>query len=519
MASEYSTRSDIDTAVATSRDTFRGGRTKDVRYRKWQLKQLYWLVADNRTAFIEALHKDLGRPEFESRLSIKGLEDDIIYHVKHVEQWAKGETPKSGFLFTKIGTTHIRHEPRGVVFIIGPWNFPDSLTLAPLAAAIAAGCTALIKPSELAANIADLVVRLAPKYLDSDSYRVVTGGASETQYMLSHKYDHVFFTGSTPVARHVAAAAAKHLTPTVLELGGQCPAIITKSANVDLAAKRIAAAKFMNAGQICLSVNHVFVDSAVHGGFVKRLQHWNQQFTSEGENDTMCTIINERNHARLEGLLNRTKGKVVYGGTGHDHNLLKMKTTVVDNVSMSDSLLSEELFGPLLPIIEADYKRAVEIITSMPHPLALYIFSHDQSEIDYVLNNTLSGGVTINDALLHAAVPEVPFGGVGDSGMGAYHGKHGFDTFTHKRVVTGMPDWLDRFMGFRYPPYNLENSSPITAFPKAPFKRGESLEEQLVGGGGLKVFGVLVVLGGIGAVAAWVGGVNVGWLVEWIGFR
>ena len=379
----YSSKDDIDKAVKTLRATFRSGRTKDLRYRKWQLKQLYWLVADNYEAIVKALHKDLGRPEFETRLNIKGMQDDIIYHIKHFEQWARGETPKSGFLFTSVGRTRLRAEPRGLVFIVGPWNFPDSLTISPLAAAISAGCTALIKPSELAANFTDLFVQLAPKYLDSESYAVVTGAASETQYMLSHKVDHIFFTGSTPVAKHVAAAAAKHLTPTVLELGGQCPAIVTKTANVDLAAKRIAAAKFMNAGQICLSVNHVFIDPKVHNEFIERLKHWNQKFTANGENDAMCTIINDRNFGRLEGLLNNTRGNVVYGGSGHDRNLLKLKTTVVDNVGLDDSLLLEELFGPLLPIVEADYKRAVESINNLPHPLGLYIFSHDQSEINY----------------------------------------------------------------------------------------------------------------------------------------
>ncbi|KAF3048812.1 hypothetical protein E8E11_004193 [Didymella keratinophila] len=505
MASEpYSSREEIDKAITTLRATFRTGRSKDVKYRKWQLKQLYWLVADNHKAFIDALHKDLGRPEFETRLGLKAMQDDIVYHTKHVEKWAEGETPKSGFLFTNIGRTHLRAEPRGVVFIIGPWNFPDTLTICPLAAAISAGCTALIKPSELAANFTNLFVQLAPKYLDSESFAVVTGAASETQYMLSHKFDHVFFTGSTPVAKHVAAAAAKHLSPTVLELGGQCPAIVTKSANVELAAKRIAAAKFMNAGQICLSVNHVFIDPSVHATFIERLKHWNEKFTTNGENDAMCTIINERNFGRLESLLNNTTGKIVYGGTGHDRNLLKLKTTVVDNVSLEDSLLSEELFGPLLPIVETDYKHAVEAINQLPHPLGLYMFSHDQSEIDYVLDNTLSGGVTINDALLHAGVPEVPFGGVGDSGMGAYHGKYGFDTFTHKRAVVQMPDWLDRFMGFRYPPYDLTKSNPMTTFSTPPFKRGETLQDQTSESTGTaKILGAAVVVGGLAVVFAW----------------
>ncbi|KAH7347996.1 Aldehyde/histidinol dehydrogenase [Pyrenochaeta sp. MPI-SDFR-AT-0127] len=501
----YSSKSDIDASITTLRSTFRSGRTKDVRYRKWQLKQLYWLVADHRADFTDALHKDLGRPEFETQLNLKGLEDEILYHIKHVDEWARGETPESGFLFTKIGSTHIRHEPRGLAFIIGPWNFPDALTLVPLAAAISAGCTVLIKPSELAANIATLLVQLIPRYLDPSAYAVVTGGASETQYMLSHKFDHVFFTGSTPVARHVAAAAAKHLTPTVLELGGQCPAIVTKSANVDLAAKRVAAAKFLNAGQICLSVNHVFVHPAIHRELVDRVKYWNDQFTAGGKEDAMCTIINERNHARLEDLLDNTNGQIVYTGAHHDRKLRKFKSTVIDNVTMEDSLLSEELFGPLLPIVEADYKRAVEIIASLPHPLGLYIFSHDQTEIDYVLDNTLSGGVTVNDALLHAATPEAPFGGVGDSGMGTYHGKHGFDTFTHRRVVTSLPDWLDKFMSFRYPPYNLKKSNPMTTFSTPSFKRGESLADQKAvssGSTSLRLLGVAVTIAGIAIVLA-----------------
>ncbi|KAH6616459.1 Aldehyde/histidinol dehydrogenase [Boeremia exigua] len=503
MGDLYSSRDDIDKAVRILRATFRSGRTKDLKYRKWQLKQLYWLVADNHEAIIDALHKDLGRPEFETRLNIKGMQDDIVYHIKHFERWARGETPKSGFIFSNVGRTHLRAEPRGLVFIIGPWNFPDTLTITPLAAAISAGCTALIKPSELAANFTDLFVKLAPKYLDSESYALVTGAASETQYMLSHKFDHIFFTGSTPVAKHVAAAAAKHLTPTVLELGGQCPAIVTKTANVDLAAKRIAAAKFMNAGQICLSVNHVFIDPKVHDDFINRLKHWNQSFTSNGESDAMCTIINDRNFGRLEGLLNKTQGNVVYGGSGHDRNLLKLKTTVVDNVGLGDSLLSEELFGPLLPIMEADSKQAVEMINNLPHPLGLYIFSHDQSEIDYVLDNTLSGGVTINDTLLHAGVPEVPFGGVGDSGMGAYHGKYGFDTFTHLRAVVQMPDWLDKFMGFRYPPYDLTKSNPMTTFSAPPFKRGETLQDQEDGiSTVVQILGSAAVIGGLAIVLA-----------------
>jgi len=379
----YSTNDEVDKSVATLRDTFRSGRTKDIRFRKWQLKQIYWLIDDNKAEILEAVYKDLSRHEYEAYLSdINSVKDEVLDHLEHIDEWVKDTVPDSGFLFTRVGKTYIRQEPLGTVFIIGPWNFPISLTLHPLASAIAAGCTALIKPSEVAPACADLLVRLLPKYLDTSAYRVVTGSAKETQYMLSKKFDYIFFTGSTPVARHIAVAAAKNLTPTALELGGQGPAIVAKSANVDLAAKRIAATKFLNAGQICLNVNHVFVDSSVRGQFIERMKYWIKKFTSDGQGDQMATIINERNYDRLETLLEKSKGQVVHGGGGQRERL-KMNLTVVDGVSMDDTLLSEELFGPLLPIVEADVKRATQIISSLPHPLAIYIFTSDSSEVQY----------------------------------------------------------------------------------------------------------------------------------------
>jgi aldehyde dehydrogenase (NAD+) len=505
MAS-YTTKGEVDTAISTLRTTFASNRTKDLRYRKWQLKQLYWLVSDNTDAFIAALHADLNRPEFESRFTIKGLLDEIEYHIDSVESWAKDEVPNAGFVFSKLGTTVIRQEPRGVAFIIGAWNFPDSLTLHPLASAMAAGCCALVKPSEIAAHSADLMCRLAPKYLDSEAYAFVSGGAAETQYMLTHKFDHVFFTGSTPVAKHVAAATAKHLTPTVLELGGQGPAIVTKTANVDLAAKRIAAAKFMNAGQICLSVNHTFVHPDVHEQFLERIKYWNDTFSSHGQTDQMCTIINERNAARLTSMLEKTHGTVTTSGQSDSTNPKQLFPTIVSNIQMSDSLLTEELFGPILPIIAADEISACNTINTMPHPLAIYIFSSAQQEINYILDHTLSGGVTINDTLLHAGAKEAPFGGVGDSGSGAYHGKYGFDTFTHKRTVVRLPDYLDRVLAFRYPPYDVKKASFALTPSKPKFKRGEQLEDQRVGAGWSSLGLVSAAVGIAGVVlAAWTG--------------
>jgi aldehyde dehydrogenase (NAD+) len=422
-----------------------------------------------------------------------------------VESWAADEVPASGFVFSTLGKTVIRQEPRGVAFIIGAWNFPDTLLLQPLASAIAAGCCALVKPSEIAAHTADLMIRLAPKYLDSEAYIFVSGGAQETTYMLTHKFDHVFFTGSTPIARHVATATAKHLTPTVLELGGQGPAIVTKSANVDLAAKRIASAKFMNAGQICLSVNHTFVHPDIYESFLARVQFWNETF-AHGDAAQMADIVNERNHARLTSMLSQTSGTVVSTHKPDPSHPLKLFPTIVSNISMSDPILSSELFGPILPVLPADTPSACSTISSMPHPLGLYIFSSDQQEIAYILSHTLSGGVTINDCMLHAGAHNAPFGGVGDSGSGAYHGKYGFDAFTHKRTVVRLPDWLDKVMGFRYPPYDMATAGKYIKVGKPKFRRGETLEDQRLGGGlmGLGMASVVVGLVGLGA-AAWTG--------------
>lgn len=425
----YTTPDEVDNAVINLRAKFRTGCTKDLRWRKWQLKQFYWLVEDNEAAIVEALHKDLRRHEFESYAAdITSLKADILHHIEHLEQWTADEYPSTNFLFSRLGSTYIRKEPLGLVLIIGAWNFPILLTLQPLVAAIAAGCVAMVKPSEIARASEILICELVPKYLDPDCYTTVTGGPEETQYILTKQYDHIFFTGSASVARYIAKAAAVHLTPTVLELGGQGPAIVTKSANVDLAAKRIAFAKFMNAGQICLSVNHVFVEKEIHDEFVQRASFWFQKFLGDDSDKShLASIVNERNFNRLQDILQRTGGEVVSGGS-FDQEKLRITPTVIDKVDMNDSLLESELFGPLLPVIVADHKEACRIISGMPHPLALYMFSGVKPEIDYgkyttpgdlvklmspVLNNTISGGVTINDCMLHPAPPGVPFGGVG----------------------------------------------------------------------------------------------------------
>ena len=297
--------------------------------------------------------------------------------------------------------------------------------------------------------------------------------------MLESKFNHIFYTGGGKVGRIIATAAAKHLTPTVLELGGQAPVIVTKSADVNLAAKRIAHAKLTNSGQVCLNGNHIFADPAVYDLLLEKLQLWFDKFLEKGH-DEFATIINERHFDRISGLLKSTSGVVVYGGD-MDRAKKSIKPTIVRDIMTDDSLMSEELFAPIAPVIVADVERAIQIINSMPHPLGMYIFSKDQAEIDHILNHTTSGGVSINDLMIHAAVPNAPFGGVGDSGYGSYHGKYGFEAFSHTRTVVALPTLLERVLSFRYAPFDMKNAKFGEVKSSLIGKPGETMEQQQVG--------------------------------------
>ena len=363
------------------------------------------------------------------------------------------------------------------------------LALAPVLAAISAGNCVMVKPSELAVTSQNLLAKLVPQYLDQSAIRLVTGGPAETGRILERKFNHIFFTGSSTIARHITAAAAKHLTPTVLELGGQGPAIVTGSANIDLSAKRLALSKVLNAGQICLSANHVFVDPAIHDKFVERLGFWMaKQIEDESH---MVHIINERHYERITSLLEKSQGKIAYGGK-LDKASKYISPTVITDVTTSDSLLSGEIFGPVLPVIKATYVEAYKIISSMDHPLGIYIFSEKQTEIDEILDNTNSGGVTINDTILHSAVPNAPFGGVGESGYGMSHGQYGFNSFSHQRIVLQMPTWMEVLFSFRYPPYDLAANVKKTQVKNTlGFKRGETMADQKIRNVGLGWYGLL----------------------------
>ncbi|TLD29320.1 hypothetical protein PspLS_03575 [Pyricularia sp. CBS 133598] len=495
----YSTPAEVDDAHSTLHATFRTGLTKDLAWRRWQLKQLWWMMDENTDRMLDALKADLNRHHFESLFTdIRSVKADIILHLKNLEDWTSTQAINTGIpLGSWLFKARIRKEPLGVAFIMGAWNFPIMLLLQPVISAIAAGCCVLLKPSDLSVHTERLLQELVPKYLDPRAIRIVTGGPAETGYMLEKRFNHIFFTGSTKVGRIVAAAAAKHLTPVVLELGGQDPAIVHKTADIDYSARRIVHAKFQNAGQICLSVNHVFVDPEVADEFVERASYWCAKFIEGDAENHMCRIVNTRNFDRLRGLLDSTSGKVVQGGWS-DPETRYIQPTVVRDVTMSDPLMSEELFGPVLPVVTATSEEAIRAISSGPSPLALYIFARDDAFVEHALDRTLSGGVTVNNVAVHVAFDEAPFGGVGDSGHGAYHGRNGLDSFVHRRPVVQTPSWVDKLIGFTYPPYDMGHAGKMAVKNSLGFKKGETMEDQRrAAGRGRLWYATAVAAGGV----------------------
>ncbi|KAL2817632.1 putative succinate semialdehyde dehydrogenase [Aspergillus granulosus] len=469
----------FDSAYKTLRNTFADGRTKNLAWRKWQLKQMYWLLDENEAEFQEAMYKDLHRHPFESlAYDLAETKGSILEALDNLEKWAKGEAPPhGGILWNWIGRAWIRKEPFGVALIIGAWNYPVGTLLTVAVSAIAAGNAVFLKPSEVASNTEALLIKLAAQYMDPAAIAIISAGPTEMGIILQNRFDFIFYTGSSRVGRIIAAAAAVHVTPTALELGGQAPAVVTRNADIDLAAKRIANAKLINLGQLCVDVNHVFAEPEIYDELNDRLQFWMAKLVDEGR-ETLTHMVNHHHFDRLRSLLAKSNGTVVYTGK-HDCESKFLHPTVVKDVTMADSLLSEELFGPILPVIKSDLDTALQTINSMPHPLALYVFSHQQSEIDRILNSTNSGGVTVNDIAVHNDVVSAPFGGVGESGYGAYHGKWGFDTFSHNRTVVYIPGFLERFIGWRYPPFDLKNRGEVDSH-RPKFKKGETLEDQRV---------------------------------------
>ncbi len=350
------------------------------------------------------------------------------------------------------GSSKIHKDPLGVVLVIAPWNYPFQLAMAPIVGAIAAGNCALVKPSEVAPAVSAMLAKLLPEYLDPDAIAVVEGGVDETTELLRCRFDHIFYTGNGRVGRIVMRAAAEHLTPVTLELGGKSPTIVDRDVDLTVAARRIAWAKFTNAGQTCVAPDYVLVERPAYDAFVAEMVATVRAFYGDNAqlSEDFGRIINTRHHDRLVALL---EGSTIAVGGQHDREDRFLAPTVLTDVALDSPVMTDEIFGPILPILPVDdIEAAIALINARPKPLALYLFSNDASVQRKILERTSSGSAVINHALMQMTVPGLPFGGVGNSGMGAYHGKHSFDCFTHNKAVLRKPTALDPT--FMYPPYS-----------------------------------------------------------------
>ncbi|KAF9997011.1 Aldehyde dehydrogenase [Entomortierella chlamydospora] len=460
---QFNTDAEIAQAVETSRQTFKSGYTKPLKFRRHQLQQFWRLVDENTDALIEAVHKDLRKHRNETTLGeIIPTKEEINDALEHLDEWAKDEVVNPS-LVNKFGTTCLkRKEPKGSVLLISPWNYPVFLTFGPLIGAIAAGCTAVIKPSEVAPHSAKLMTELIPRYLDTRAYIVINGAAHETTKLLEYKWDHIFYTGNGTVAKIIMKAAAQHLTPLTLELGGKSPAFIDENANMDVVAKRIAFGKTFNAGQTCVAPDYLLLTNKAEEKLVPALKKALVDMfgTNPQASADYPRIINNRHYHRLLNVLTENKsGNIVIGGQTDEKDLF-IAPTVVSNVDREDKLMEDELFGPLLPLIRVtDVDDAIEYINSKDTPLALYVFSSNKKLSKKILDSTNSGGAVVNDTLMHVAEGSLPFGGVGPSGMGSYHGKRSFDVFTHERstMIKNLNPIGEAVVAVRYAPYTKPN--------------------------------------------------------------
>ncbi len=449
-------RSQFDAAgtVGAVRHGFEQGITRPIAWRTAQLDAMEAMLRDHSDDFARALHSDLRKAPTEAWSTEIGFTlSDIDHQRKHLEAWAEPRKVKIPLMF-QPASARIVPEPKGVVLIIAPWNYPLQLLLAPMAAAIAAGNAIVAKPSELAPATSALLVDLCARYLDRASISVVHGGVAVSTALLGQRFDHIFFTGGTRVGKIVMRAAAEHLTPVTLELGGKSPAIVAADADIGVTARRIVWGKFTNAGQTCIAPDYLLVDRAIRDRLVDEIASVVDDFygADPRASDDYGRIVNDDHTARLNDLLSdRGSGTVVLGGTVDAADRYVAPTVLVDP-DLDGPLMNDEIFGPLLPVIAIDdVDEAIAFVNERPKPLALYVFSSDDGVVDRVVRRTSSGGVGVNAALLHIGPPNLPFGGVGPSGMGAYHGEAGFETFSHMKSVYDRRVKPDP--SIMYPPY------------------------------------------------------------------
>lgn len=449
-------------ALEPLKQTFNSGLTRPLSWRKKQLNQLAQFLIAHEKNLLNALYSDLGKCSSESQLTeIQFLKTDIKHTLKALPKWTKPTKVGNPMLAWPAKSTLVP-EPLGVVLVLGAWNYPLQLTLAPVIAAIAAGNCAVIKPSEHAPATAEIFEKHLVNYLDSAAFKIVTGDVNVAQQLTEQPFDHIFYTGGSNAAKAIMAAAAQNLTPVTLELGGKSPAVVLSDADITVAARRIVWGKYLNAGQTCIAPDYLLVEESIKERFINALRNQISQLYGEEpqQSSDYGRIIHEQHWRRLAQMLDNEN--VVIGGDLDKHDRY-IAPTVIDNVTTDSPLMQEEIFGPLLPVVSVkSVTEAIDIISSKPKPLALYVFSKDQRLQKHFTQRVSAGNVCYNDTLMFMLNDKLPFGGVGQSGMGRYHGKWGFDTFSHLKPVMIRSFRFD--VALRYPPYSKLKDKVLSWF-------------------------------------------------------
>lgn len=449
--------------VSKARNAYKEGRTRPVEFRRQQLNQLRKMYVDNEKTFLQALKSDLNKPHLEAVIfETDFMLKDLDYILSRLDDWCKTQEVPS---IVPEDKSFIYNDPYGVVLVMGAWNYPAQLTLIPAAGAIAAGNTVIMKPSEVSPATAKVIADLVPKYLDNECYPVVCGGIPETTELLKERFDYIFYTGSTGVGKIVRNAANQYLTPTTLELGGKSPCYIDSTADMDIAVRRILWGKMFNLGQTCIAPDYILCNKTVQDTFVQKAKEVLKEWYGNNpqQSPDLCRIVAERHVDRLVGYLN--SGKVAVGGKYNKTNKW-IEPTILTEVSGDSKIMQDEIFGPILPIVSVkDHVDVINFINDREKPLSMYLFSTNNKDVEAILQKVSCGGVTVNDTLHHAANHNLPFGGVGHSGMGAYHGDYTFQTFTHKKsvLIRGYGSAPDKILQNRYPPYNQDKLKVLTS--------------------------------------------------------
>lgn len=432
------------------REFYATQKTKSIKFRKMQLEWLKKAIINNEKLLYEAIYKDFGKSEFDTYTTeISFVLNDIDYYLKNLNSLARPKRVKTN-LVNQLGSSKIYSDPLGCTLVIGAWNYPYQLSLSPMIAAMAAGNTAVVKPSEVAEHTMKAMVKIINENFSPEYIYAFEGGVEETTEILKLKFDKIFFTGSTRVGKIVYEAAAKHLTPVTLELGGKSPAIVTKNSDYKVAAKRIVWGKFLNGGQTCVAPDYILVEKSIEDKFLEYLKQYIKEFNYQPESVHYTRIINRKNFERLTSMINSEN---VYLGGHSDVEKLFIEPTVLKDVTWEDAVMQEEIFGPILPVLSFNYlNEALNQVLEHDKPLAAYLFTNNSEEKKLFCEKISFGGGCINDVVMHLSNDALPFGGVGSSGMGRYHGKYGFETFSHQKAVLDRATWGEP--NFKYPPYN-----------------------------------------------------------------